>query len=730
MDDEPRRGRAKPQKLRVTFPDGTIYCYSSVKETFLETLRKIGASKLSKVKLEVCHLPMFTKTQYELYKDFMEPVGDGLYVNIQGNTYNRYSQLVSINNQLNLGLQIDLSSDIKGERIARGSKGMAVLEVTFPDHTVIGEESTSETFMQCIWHLGIDNVRKLNLKQGGKDLITAAKLYKGQVQIDENRWLVIPGSLKDKVKILRVIGLMLHIKMDITSFSTSESKSYKRIGSQKSHRKEVKELQKEIGGKFKKGDHVYNEIHGEGIVLDYDKSTKKYKVRFNIKYKDLPDKAQVHNIKEEYLDFMREGALPKEDKVSASIIKQPIRKNVIKSNTVRKINVGDTVYNTRYGEGQVVSLPHNSNVYEVRFPSLKGGIGNTRFINGRELQLQNRSKLSINEPTISYESVPMRTDYHTGNFRIGDKVYNKKYGEGRIKDILMDGKLYMVRFPFYHDPSGSSNHVFYMKKGALKPTSYKIEKERPHKEILPSKDEDNLDNIRRNEVKYQQVFKDGDYVSNLEYGIGIVLHFFNFSNTYDVKFTGLSVGQQIQTVKGDDLHSLRQTSNIGLTNKNESKPEPKSNIQRYGYGQRFRKGDRVYNDKFGWGIVTHYYVISKGYDVLFDEKYNGKSNRYLKEEKLKGKEEVSIVEDTSDNEKIDIPKEKEQVDPSYADVLLPDGLFKKGEKVYNDRYGEGKIISYDRNNSCYKVHFVVNYAGKPMFDKTCIIKEEDLKHID
>lgn len=237
MDDVHRKGRAKPQKLRVTFPDGTIFCYSSVKETFLETLRKIGADNLSKVKLEVCHLPMFTQKPYNLYKDYMEPIGDGWYVNTQGNTYNRYSQLVSINNQLDLRLQIDLCSDVKGQRIARGPKGIAVLEVSFPDYTVIGEENTGETFMQCIWHLGIEAVRKLNLKHGGKDLITTANLYKGQVQIDENRWLVIPSSLRDKVKILRVIGAMLHIKLDIVSFSSNENKIYKRIGNLNSRRK-------------------------------------------------------------------------------------------------------------------------------------------------------------------------------------------------------------------------------------------------------------------------------------------------------------------------------------------------------------------------------------------------------------------------------------------------------------------------------------------------------------
>lgn len=225
--------RAKPKKIRVRFPDGTELCYSSVKKTFLETLRRIGVTRLSQVHLEVCHLPMFSQKIYERYKDFMEPIGDGWYVNTQGDTHNKFAQLRSINRQLNLGLEIDMSENFKGQKVYRGSKGMSVLEVAFPDHIVIGEENTGETFTQCIWHLGIDTVRKLDLKHGGKNLITAAKVYKGQVQIGENRWLVLPSSLKDKVKILRVISAMLHIKLDITCFSTSESKGYKRIGNRK-----------------------------------------------------------------------------------------------------------------------------------------------------------------------------------------------------------------------------------------------------------------------------------------------------------------------------------------------------------------------------------------------------------------------------------------------------------------------------------------------------------------
>lgn len=64
--------RAKPKKMRVRFADGTVFLYASVKKTFIETLKKIGSDRLNQVKLEVCHLPMFSQTVYENYKDFME----------------------------------------------------------------------------------------------------------------------------------------------------------------------------------------------------------------------------------------------------------------------------------------------------------------------------------------------------------------------------------------------------------------------------------------------------------------------------------------------------------------------------------------------------------------------------------------------------------------------------------------------------------------------------------
>ena len=47
--EEILREREKPQKLRVIFPDGETLCFTSSKETFIQTLRRISIDRLSAV---------------------------------------------------------------------------------------------------------------------------------------------------------------------------------------------------------------------------------------------------------------------------------------------------------------------------------------------------------------------------------------------------------------------------------------------------------------------------------------------------------------------------------------------------------------------------------------------------------------------------------------------------------------------------------------------------------
>ena len=213
--EERLREREKPQKLRVIFPDGETLCYTSSKETFVQTLRRIGIDRLSTVDIMADGAPMITKTIIPKHQKYMESLGDGWYVNIGGSTHTKYMRLKSISEKLNLGLIIDKSDDFKGEKVSRGSKGISFLQVSFPDGTVIGESNTTETFFETVIKIGIERVERLNLTHNKKNLITSSQQYNSQVQIAKDKWLGIPASTKDKVKMLNVMNVVLHLGIKI-----------------------------------------------------------------------------------------------------------------------------------------------------------------------------------------------------------------------------------------------------------------------------------------------------------------------------------------------------------------------------------------------------------------------------------------------------------------------------------------------------------------------------------
>lgn len=213
--EERLREREKPQKLRVIFPDGETLCFTSSKETFVQTLRRISIDRLSTVDIMADGAPMITKTIIPKHQKYMESLGDGWYVNIGGSTHTKYMRLKSISEKLNLGLIIDKSDDFKGEKVSRGSKGVSFLQVSFPDGTVIGESNTTETFFETIIKIGIERVEKLNLIYNKKNLITSSQQYSSQIQIAKDKWLLVPGSTKDKVKMLNVMNVVLHLGIKI-----------------------------------------------------------------------------------------------------------------------------------------------------------------------------------------------------------------------------------------------------------------------------------------------------------------------------------------------------------------------------------------------------------------------------------------------------------------------------------------------------------------------------------
>ncbi len=213
------RQRAKRKRIRVTFPDGKVICFSNVTDTFIAVLREIGADRFPLIKLELCHLSLLTREIYPKYKQWIKPVCDGWYVNTQSNSDQKYLQLRSINDSLDLGLNIEIGEDIETQDNPdkeRRSKVQDKLIVKFPDGEYIANPKAIDTFLQCLWKLGIDNILYRNIEYSGNPLITRYRVSPKQIQVDADRWALIPNSTKDKARILRVLASHFRLNLEIT----------------------------------------------------------------------------------------------------------------------------------------------------------------------------------------------------------------------------------------------------------------------------------------------------------------------------------------------------------------------------------------------------------------------------------------------------------------------------------------------------------------------------------
>ena len=218
--EEVKRVRAKKKLIRVTFPSGKVICYKSTTDTMVAVLQELGEGVISKIRLELCHLPLVSKEIYPKYRKWMKPICEGWYINTQSNSDSKFLQLKAINEQLSLNLRIELGDDFEADENPnkeKRTKSKDKLLVKFPDGQYFANNSTLDTFLEVVWEIGIDNIKRKELSWGGNPLVTTSKMFNNQVQVDSQRWIVVPNTTKDKVKLLRVIGAMLHINMEITS---------------------------------------------------------------------------------------------------------------------------------------------------------------------------------------------------------------------------------------------------------------------------------------------------------------------------------------------------------------------------------------------------------------------------------------------------------------------------------------------------------------------------------
>ena len=218
--EEVKRDRARRKLLRVTFPNGKVLCYKSTTDTMIATMQELGDGVIANIKLQSCHLPLLSKEIYPRYKEWMKPVCNGWYLNTQSNSDTKFLQLNAINEQLSLGLKIELGEDFVAQdnpNKEKRTRTKGEILVKLPDGQCFANNSITNTFLEVIRGIGIDKIKQKELTWCGKPLITTSKMFNGQVRIDNERWIIVPNTTKDKVKLLRVIGAMLRINMEITS---------------------------------------------------------------------------------------------------------------------------------------------------------------------------------------------------------------------------------------------------------------------------------------------------------------------------------------------------------------------------------------------------------------------------------------------------------------------------------------------------------------------------------
>ena len=218
--EEVKRDRARRKLLRVTFPNGKVLCYKSTTDTMIATMQELGDGVIANIKLLSCHLPLLSKEIYPKYKEWMKPVCNGWYLNTQSNSDTKFLQLNAINEQLSLGLKIELGEDFVAQdnpNKEKRTRTKGEILVKLPDGQCFANNSITNTFLELIREIGIDKIKQKELTWCGKPLITTSKMFNGQVRIDNERWIIVPNTTKDKVKLLRVIGAILRINIEITS---------------------------------------------------------------------------------------------------------------------------------------------------------------------------------------------------------------------------------------------------------------------------------------------------------------------------------------------------------------------------------------------------------------------------------------------------------------------------------------------------------------------------------
>jgi hypothetical protein len=150
----------------------------------------------------------------------MWQLDDGWYVNTQSDSSQKYLQLLSIKQTLNLDFNVEIGSDIEPCSVKGFTKSRQrtdAMLVKFQDGEFVGGQSPKETYIDCLKKIGLDTIRQKGIEAFGKECVTRFNKYKNQIEVAKGAWVTIPGTTKDKIKALDIISSKLKISLEVTT---------------------------------------------------------------------------------------------------------------------------------------------------------------------------------------------------------------------------------------------------------------------------------------------------------------------------------------------------------------------------------------------------------------------------------------------------------------------------------------------------------------------------------
>lgn len=205
--------------IKVTFPDGTEFCYKKPVNTVIAVLKKIGKDNFSEIGFTLGNRRVVTQDYNPRLRGYLKEITDGWYYFNQNDTKGKTNQLINLNNQFNLDMKIEVGpfNGTPDPTQSRSCRPKNRLVVTMSDGTVIDHESFRQVFADCIYRLGPRRVSaKANIQLTKKqDLFAATDSLGNRFQLDETLYMLIPSTAKEAMTVLGMIAKRLNEKISV-----------------------------------------------------------------------------------------------------------------------------------------------------------------------------------------------------------------------------------------------------------------------------------------------------------------------------------------------------------------------------------------------------------------------------------------------------------------------------------------------------------------------------------